>query len=222
MSKYDQLDYLTFSERNNGTIPLCAKYRDGEEIDIPDELVGTTIDNYKKCLNLKNEKEENAFSFANKNQTIINQNYFNNGHFFSDNMEPDEKKEFLLDYLNYNFGNDVDGKYFEDYLQDIFNLRQYNLIAEDFSLMIGEYLKNENKKFDLNDPEDRKKFKQFIFPQSIKFLSEEEAKNYLNNHKTDEIKKDIFSSGHASNNSMHKIVDSQNEINNFINNNIDN
>ena len=74
-------------------------------------------------------------------------------------MESDEKKEFLLDYLNYNFGNDVDGKYFEDYLQDIFNLRQYNLIAEDFSLMIGEYLKNENKKFDLNDPEDRKKFK---------------------------------------------------------------
>ena len=28
MSKYDQLDYLTFSEKNNGTIPKCAKYKE--------------------------------------------------------------------------------------------------------------------------------------------------------------------------------------------------
>ena len=187
MSKYDQLDYLTFSETNNNTLPEFAKYKDGEEINIPDELIGTTIENFKKCLNLKNKKDEKGFLFVNNDQNNINEHYFNNGHFYSDNMEPDEKKEFLLDYLNFNFGNEIDGKYFEDNLQDIFNLKQYKLIAEDFSLMIEDYFKN--KKIDLNDPEDRKKFKQIIFPQSIKFLNEEETKNYLNK-RDDEIKEE--------------------------------
>ena len=186
MSKYDQLDYLTFSEKNNGTIPKCAKYKDGEEISIPDELIGTTIDDFKKYINLKSE-EEKRFIFVNNNQNVINEHYFNNGRFFSDSMEPDEKKEYLLDYLNFNFGNDIDGKYFEDNLQDIFNLRQYKLIAEDFGLMIEEYFKN--KKIDLNDPEDRKKFKQIIFPESIKFLNEEEANKYLKK-RNDEIKEE--------------------------------
>ena len=216
MSKYDQLDYLTFSERNNGPIPKCAEYKDGEQISIPDELIGTTIDEYKKCLNLKNE-DEKGFSFVNNNQTIINEHYFDNGHFFSDNMEPDEKKEFLLDYLNYYFGNDIDGKYFKDNLQDIFNLQNYELLAEDFSLMIEEYFKK--KKIDINnDPEDRKKFKQIIFPESIKFLNEEEANNYKKK-RDDELKKenlDIIhddSYGNMPNNS---------EINNSSNNNIKN
>ena len=214
MSKYDQLDYLTFSERNNGPIPKCAEYKNGEQISIPDELIGTTIDEYKKCLNLKN-KDEKGFSFVNNNQTIINEHYFDNGHFFSDNMEPDEKKEFLLDYLNYYFGNDIDGKYFEDNLQDIFNLRQYQLIAEDFGLMIEEYFKN--KKIDLNDPEDRKKFKQIIFPESIKFLNEEEAKNYLKK-RNDEIKEENLELMDDSYGNMPNNVDIYNESNNYIKN----
>ena len=214
MSKYDQLDYLTFSERNNGPIPKCAEYKDGEQISIPDELIGTTIDDFKKCLNLKNE-DEKGFSFVNNNQTIINEHYFDNGHFFRDDMEPDEKKEFLLDYLNYYFGNDIDGKYFEDNLQDIFNLRQYQLIAEDFGLMIEEYFKN--KKIDLNDPEDRKKFKQIIFPESIKFLNEEEAKNYLKK-RSDEIKEENLEIMDDSYGNMPNNVDIYNESNNYIKN----
>ena len=118
---------------------------------------------------------------------MLNEHYFKNGQFFSGKMEPDEKKEFLLDYLNFQFGNEIDGKYFEDNLQDIFNLKQYKLIAEDFDLMIEEYFKN--KKIDLNDPEDRKKFKQIIFPQSIKFLNEKEAFDYLNK-RSEEIKEE--------------------------------
>ena len=214
MSKYDQLDYLTFSEKINGTIPKCAKYKDGEQIIIPKELVGKAIDDYKKCLNLKNE-DEKGFSFVNKGQKIIKKNYFDNGHFFSDSMEPDEKKEFLLDYLNYYFGNDIDGKYFEDNLQDIFNLRQYQLIAEDFGLMIEEYFKN--KKIDLNDPEDRKKFKQIIFPESIKFLNEEEAKNYLKK-RNDEIKEENLELMDDSYGNMPNNVDIYNESNNYIKN----
>ena len=173
MSKYDNLDYLTLAEKK-GSIPNCIKNNKSKDITVPEELYGMTVENLKKYLRIRNDKEENNFLFANKNQTIINQNYFKNGNFFSENMEKDEKREFLLDYLNYNFGNEVDGKYFEDHLQDIFNLRHYNLIAEDFDLMISEYFKK--KDFDLNDPEDRKEFKKIIFPQSIHFLSKEEAK----------------------------------------------
>ena len=214
MSKYDQLDYLTYSEINNGTIPKCAEYKDGEQISIPDELIGTTIDDFKKCLNLKNE-DEKGFSFVNNNQTIINEQYFDKCHFFRDNMEPDEKKEFLLEYLNCNFGGDIDGKYFEDNLQDIFNLKQYKLIAEDFGLMIEEYFKN--KKIDLNDPEDRKKFKQIIFPESIKFLNEEEAKNYLKK-RNDEIKEENLELMDDSYGNMPNNGDIYNESNNYIKN----
>ena len=135
-------------------------------------------------------------------------------------MEPDEKKEFLLDYLNFRFGNEIDGEYFEKNLQDIFNLRQYKLIAEDFTLMIEEYLKNENKKFDLNDPEDRKKFKQIIFHESIKFLNEEKARNYLKSKRDNEIEGDNFSNSGRSKNSLPKIDSQNEEMHNFNNNNI--
>ena len=186
MSKYDQLDYLTFAEKNN-KIPRCIKNLQYDDIEIPEELIGTTVENLKQHLKIENEEQENNFLFANKNQTIINSNYFKNGKFFSQKMANDEKKEFLLDYLNYNFGNQVNGQYFEQNLQDIFNLRHYELIDEDFDLMISEYLKSKENnidneedfqkhEFDLNDPEDRKKFKQIIFANSIKFMKKEDMK----------------------------------------------
>lgn len=75
-------------------------------------------------------------------------------------------------------------QYYENNLQDIFNLKQYKLIVEDIILIIEEYLKNENKKFDLNDPkENRKKYMHIIVPENIKFLNEEQVNNYLNNKK---------------------------------------
>ena len=177
MSKYDQIDYLTFSEKEKDSLPDCIKNLNNQEIIVPDELFGNPIENLNKCLNIKNEEDQKEFLFANKNQTIINENYFKNGNYFRDDMQPDEKREFLLDYLNYHFGNKVNGKYFENYLQDIFNLRKYNIIDEDFEVMIEDYFKK--KEIDLNDPEDRKKFKKIIFHQEIKFLNQEEAKKYL-------------------------------------------
>ena len=68
------------------------------------------------------------------------------GKFFNENMIPDEKREFLLDYMKVVFGNDVYGKYFElclQGLQDMFNLKKYKLIDEDFELMIKEYFKKD-------------------------------------------------------------------------------
>ena len=107
----------------------------------------------------------------------MSKDYFKNGNFFSDNMDKDEKRDFLLDYLNFHFGNKVNGKYFELYLQDIFNLRKYELIDEDFDVMIKDYFKK--NEIDLDNKEDREAFKRIIFYQNIQFLDREKAQKLI-------------------------------------------
>ena len=177
MSKYDQLDYKTLSEEKNNGLPKCLKNNAIEEYTIPDDLIGTPIQNFKNLFNIRGQEENSKFDFANNNQTLINENYFRNGKFFNKNMTPDEKREYVLDYMSFNFGNKVDGKYFELYLQEMFNLKKYELIDEDFDLMIREYFKKDV--VNLDDPEDRKLFKKIMFHQDIKFMNKEEAKAWL-------------------------------------------
>lgn len=177
MSKYDQLNYLTRSEKENHCFPKCIKKVNTDDIVIPEELLGTPIQNFKNYLNIKTPDDEIKFQFANNNQTSINEYYFKNGKFFSDKMDKDQKREFLLDYMKFFFGNEVDGKVFEEHLQDIFHLRKYELIDEDFDVMIEDYFKK--KVVNLDDPEDRKKFKNIMFHQHIKYLNEEEAKKFI-------------------------------------------
>ncbi len=174
MSKYDSLDYLTRSEKENKVYPNCIKNANTEMAVIPEDLLGMRIEEFKKYLSITNKEEENKFQYANNNQTVLNENYFQEGKFFSDRMDKDAKREFLLDYLNFFFGNKVDGKYFENNLQDIFHLRKYELIDEDFDVMINDYFKK--KVIDLNDPEDRNRFKNIMFHQNIKCLTDEEIK----------------------------------------------
>ena len=180
MSKYDQLNYLTLSETRH-EIPECIKNKENEEVVIPEELIGIEINKIKNCLNIQTEEDDKNFEFANKNQYKMTLDYFKNGNFFSDNMDKDEKREFLLDYLEFHFGSDVDGKYFELYLQDIFNLRQYELIDEDFDVMIYDYFKKHT--INLNDPEDRKKFKNIMFHENIQFLDRETAQKLIEERK---------------------------------------
>lgn len=177
MSKYDQLNYLTRSEKENHCLPKCIKNVNRDDIEVPEELLGIPIQNFKNYLNIKTPDDEIKFQFANNNQTSINEYYFKNGKFFSDKMEKDQKREFLLDYIKFFFGNEIDGKVFEEHLQDIFHLRKYELIDEDFDVMIEDYFKK--KVINLDDPEDRKKFKNIIFHQYIKYLNEEEAKKFI-------------------------------------------
>ena len=177
MSKYDQLNYLTRSEKENHYLPKCIKNVNRDDIEVPEELLGIPIQNFKNYLNIKTPDDEIKFQFANNNQTSINEYYFKNGKFFSDKMEKDQKREFLLDYIKFFFGNEIDGKVFEEHLQDIFHLRKYELIDEDFDVMIEDYFKK--KVINLDDPEDRKKFKNIIFHQHIKYLNEEEAKKFI-------------------------------------------
>ena len=177
MSKYDQLNYLTLSEKNGKGLPNCITDLENEEPIIPDELYGINVQNLKNYFDIKNDEDESKFNFINNSQTVINENYFKNCKIFSDKMDKDEKREFLLDYMNYHFGNHVDGEYFKNFLQDMFDLRKYELEAEDFDVMIFDYFKKRN--VDLNNPEDRKLFKAIMFYQHIKFLNKEKADNYI-------------------------------------------
>ena len=177
MSKYDQLNYLTFSEINNKGFPKCITDLENENPVIPEELFGVNVENFKNNLKIENDKDESNFQFINNNQNLVNENYLEKCKIFSDKMDIDEKREFLLDYMSYHFGNIVNGKYFETHLQEIFDLKKYQLIDEDFDVMISDYF--EKNEVDLNDPEDRKKFKKIMFHQHIKFLNEERAKELL-------------------------------------------
>ena len=172
MSKYDRLDYLTRSEKENKGYPECIKRVNKDSAIIPDELEGVTIQEFKNYLNIENSEEENKFKYANNGQTRINKDYFKEGKFLNNKMDKDEKREFLLDYMSYFFGSEIDGKYFEDNLQDMFKLRKYELIAEDFDIMIKDYFKKDV--INLNDPDDRAKFKNILFYKEIKCLTDEE------------------------------------------------
>ena len=117
MSKYDNLEYKTFSEKSNKGVPKCVKNAANEDDDtVPEELIGLTFQNFKDLFHITNNEENIKFDFANNNQTLINENYFKAGNFFKNNMTPDEKREFVLDFLNFNYGNEINGKYFELYL----------------------------------------------------------------------------------------------------------
>ena len=186
MSKYDQIDYLTYSEKQGKGFPKCVKSVADNELTVPEELLGVKVDDFRKLFNIDGADENLKFNFANNNQTVIQEDYFKIGRFFNENMSPDEKREFLLDYMKVIFGNEVNGKYFELYLQDMFNLKKYKLIDEDFELMIKEYFKK--PVVNLEDPEDRKLFKKIMFHEHIKFLDKESAKEWIS--KNDNIEEE--------------------------------
>ena len=165
MSKYDRLDYLTISEKEYNDYPKCIKNANKENVKIPEELLSISVDDFKKHLHIKNGEEENKFLFAKNNQTKINENYFQNCKILSNAIDEDDKKEFLLDYMSFFFGNIVDGKYFEKNLQDIFQLRKMELTDEEFDRIIND--KFGKNPIDLTDYDDREKFKKFIIDNSI-------------------------------------------------------
>ena len=184
MSKYDDFCYETYSEREKNELPHCVKYSSLNYSNrVPEELIGISVEKLKKILNVKKEDEKD-FEFANNNQIKVDRDYIIKGRFFNEEMSPNEKREYLIDYLKFHFGNIVDGKYFEDYLQDIFDLRHYELIAEDFETMIKEYFKKDS--FDLNDEEDRENFKRIMFHENIHLIDKNDPR--YNKNLNEEIK----------------------------------
>ena len=179
MSKYDQLDYISQYERINKDYPDCVKNLSKKIIDIPEELSeGVTTENFKNCLKLETNEDKKNFIFFNNNQTYINNEYLKNANYITNDMNAEEKKDFLIDYLIFLFGEKVDGNYFENNLQDIFNLRGKNFSKEDFDFMIEkQFKKNE---INLKDDSDRNEFKKII-EDDINLISSNNNINNINN-----------------------------------------
>ena len=197
MSKYDDFNYETFSEREKKELPSCIKHSTLDYSNkVPEELLGISVEQLKKILNIQIEDEQN-FNFANNNQTKVDRDYMFKGRFFNENMSPNEKREYVIEYLKYHFGNIVDGEYFEKNLQDIFDLRHYELIAEDFETMIKEYFNKDS--FDLNDEFDKENFKRIMFHENIHLVDKNDPR-YNNRQLNDEIKEadDEYSNDHFS------------------------
>ena len=186
MSKYDDFNYETFYEREKRELPPCIRHSSlNYSNKIPDELIGISVEKLKQILNIQIE-DEKYFDFANNGQVKVDRDYMVKGRFFNEKMSPNEKREFLIEYLIYHFGNIVDGEYFEKNLQDIFDLRHYELIAEDFETMIKEYFNKSS--FDLNDENDRDKFKRIMFHENIHLVDKNDPR--YNRQLNDEIKED--------------------------------
>ena len=75
-------------------------------------------------------------------------------------MSSEEKKEFLIDYLIFYFGDKINGDYFQNNLLDIFNLRNKNFDKNDFEFMIQKQFGKDE--IDLSNDNDRNKFKKII------------------------------------------------------------
>ena len=181
MSKYDQLNYISHYENINKTYPECVKEHSKIIEIIPDELLeAVTVEEFKKCLKLETDEDKRNFKFFNNNQSVINKDYFRNAKYFNDNMNQEEKKDFLIDYLIFYFSDKVDGEYFENNLKDIFNLNGKNYDKNDFDFMIKNHFKK--NEIDLNNDEDRNEFKNII-EDDIKIVEEN---NNINNIKVND------------------------------------
>ena len=183
MSKYDQLDYVSQYEKINKTYPDCVKNLSiKNDFTIPEELLqGVTVDDFKKCLNLDSEGLRRKFIFFNNNQTMINDDYFKNARYLSNEMSEEKKKDYIIEYILYYFGDKIDGELMQNKLQDIFNLRNKNFDKDDYDFMIQNYFKK--NLIDLNDNEDLIKFKEIIQVEGGNY----NFNNFINNSKEIEI-----------------------------------
>ena len=184
MSKYDNLDYTSQYENINKSYPECVKEFSKRSESIPEELLeAITVEEFRNCLKLETDEDKRNFQFFNNDQTVINKNYLKNARYFNDEMSPDEKKEFLIEYLIYYIGDKIDGDYFQNHLLDIFNLRNKNYSKNDFDYMIKNYFQKDE--IDLNDDEDRNKFKKII-NDDIQINRENNNINNIDNYLEDE------------------------------------
>ena len=184
MSKYDQLDYISHYENINKTYPDCVKEYSKQNLIIPEELLqGVTFEEFKRCLKLETDEDKKNFIFFNNNQPVINRDYFRNAKYIHDDMNPDEKKEFIIDYLIYYFGEKINADYFENYLLDLFNLRNKNYQKNDFEFMIKNHFQKDE--IDLTNAEDRNKFKEII-NDDISLTGDYNNINNVNNSKEEE------------------------------------
>ena len=185
MSKYDDINYLTYSERVDKKLPLFENKNDLNEF--PKEFNNQPIEKIRQFLLFENDDEKKLFNFLNNNQDYVTNKYIEKLKVFKDSFDEEEKLNYLLDYIKEMYGV-VTPEVFKHQLEKIFDLENSNFQVSDYQKMINMYF--HKPQIDLENEQDRQLFKNIIFDDEIKasqmFANVPDNPVYVSQNKVDE------------------------------------
>ena len=185
MSKYDDINYLTYSERVDKKLPLFENKNDLNEF--PKEFNNQPIEKIRQFLLFENDDEKKLFNFLNNNQDYVTNKYIEKLKVFKDSFDEEEKLNYLLDYIKEMYGV-VTPEVFKHQLEKIFHLENSNFQVSDYQKMINMYF--HKPQIDLENEQDRQLFKNIIFDDGIKasqmFANVPDNPVYVSQNKVDE------------------------------------
>ena len=185
MSKYDDINYLTYSERVDKKLPLFENKKDLNEF--PKEFNNQPIEKIRQFLLFENDDEKKLFNFLNNNQDYVTNKYIEKLKEFKDSFDEEEKLNYLLDYIKEMYGV-VTPEVFKHQLEKIFHLENSNFQVSDYQKMINMYF--HKPQIDLENEQDRQLFKNIIFDDGIKasqmFANVPDNPVYVSQNKVDE------------------------------------
>ena len=185
MSKYDDINYLTYSERVDKKLPLFENKKDLNEF--PKEFNNQPIEKIRQFLLFENDDEKKLFNFLNNNQDYVTNKYIEKLKEFKDSFDEEEKLNYLLDYIKEMYGV-VTPEVFKHQLEKIFDLENSNFQVSDYQKMINMYF--HKPQIDLENEQDRQLFKNIIFDDGIKasqmFANVPDNPVYVSQNKVDE------------------------------------
>ncbi len=163
MSKYDDINYLTYTEKNDKKLPIFENKNDLKEF--PKEFNNQPIDKIRKFLLFENEEEQHLFDFMNNKQDYVSNTYLDKLNLFREDFSDEEKLNYLLDYIKEMYGV-VTPEVFKNQLEKIFHLENSKFSENDYQKMIYHYFGK--SQIDLENEQDREKFKAIIYDEEIK------------------------------------------------------
>ena len=163
MSKYDDINYLTYKEKKDQKLPNFENKNDLKEF--PKEFNNQPIDKIRKFLLFENEEEQNLFNFMNNKQDYVSNTYLDKLNLFREDFSDEEKLNYLLDYIKEMYGV-VTPEVFKNQLEKIFHLENSKFSENDYQKMIYHYFGK--SQIDLENEQDREKFKAIIYDEEIK------------------------------------------------------
>ena len=185
MSKYDDINYLTYTEKNDKKLPIFENKNDLKEF--PKEFNNQPIEKIRQFLLFENDDEKKLFNFLNNNQDYVTNKYIEKLKVFKDSFDEEEKLNYLLDYIKEMYGV-VTPEVFKHQLEKIFHLENSNFQVSDYQKMINMYF--HKPQIDLENEQDRQLFKNIIFDDGIKasqmFANVPDNPVYVSQNKVDE------------------------------------
>ena len=134
MSKYDDLSYECKIEKEKNQLPSSATVKTPLLKEFPHEFKNISVEKIKALLHLTQEEEE-KFNYALNNQEYITESFFEDGRFFTSDLNQEQKLQFLIAFLKEKYGV-LTPYVFKNILEKIFHLEDDELTEEDYKEML--------------------------------------------------------------------------------------